>query len=348
MLFKPTVVQLRGVDNKLYTLAGEGNDPAAVLLQPGAKGLDAPAFTIHADEYPSIDGGFLRFARAGIREVFLPLKIIAPNRPELMKLKREFIASLNPTKGMVQLLFTEYWQPSPKEDLFEAEPTKQLTCFYVSGMEGGEGSDSDGVHWSTYGLVLRAPDPYFHALFRTHASFIRYDVLRPFIPQAGANPFLSADGTQPGEGMALSSEPEWITTQVLSSIGDAAVQPRWTIRGPLNSTFSLRLHGDDGEAVKTLRMKQSVSLTADQVLTIETARGELDVFRQAADGTGPRTPMWNHFDIASDMWALQPGDNQVSLQIDQPAGLTPEEQEAWLANNQPVVALSYLPAYLGI
>lgn len=346
MLFYPTVVQLRGVDNRLYTLAGSGNPETAILLQPGAKGLDAPAFTIYADEYPAIDGGFLRAARAGIREVFLPLKLIAPTRPELMKLKRAFIASLNPTNGLLQLLTTEYGQPTSGGPL-EAETTRQLTCFYVSGVEGGE-SSSDGVHWSTYGLVLRAPDPYFRALFRTHASFVQYDALRPFIPEKGANPFLSVDGLTPGEGLALSTSPEWIATQVLSSVGDAAAQPRWTIRGPLNSTFSLHLHGADGAVVKSLRMKQPVSLTSDQTLTIETTRGELDVFRQAADGTGPRTPLWSHFDIASDMWALQPGDNQVSLQVDQPPGLTPEELKAWLASNRPVVSLTYLPAYLGI
>jgi hypothetical protein len=346
LLFQPTVVQLRGVDNKLYTLAGAGESPSAVMLQPGAKGLDAPTFVLYEDEYPAIDGGFLRHARAGIREVFLPLKISAPTRPELMKLKREFIASLNPTKGTVKLLFTEYGQPASGGPL-EAEPTKQLTCHYVSGMEGGENS-SDGVNLATYGLVLHATDPYFRTLFRTQASFVQYDVLRPFIPAEGANPFLSLDGVQPGAGLALSSNPEWITTQTLSSIGDAAVQPRWTIAGPLNSTFSLRLHDDNGNVIKSLRFYRPVSIPVGQTLTIETTRGEPDIYQQATDGTGPRIPMWSHYDVTSDMWALEPGLNQVSLQVDQPPGLTPEELENWLLMNRPVVALSYLPAYLGI
>ncbi|MEU7830381.1 hypothetical protein [Nonomuraea sp. NPDC049129] len=334
------------MDGRLYTLAGEGATSAAVLLQPGAKGLDAPSYTIYADEYPAIDGGFVRSARAGIREVFLPLKIIAPTRPAMMKLKRELITSLNPTKGFVQLLVTEYGQPASGGPL-EAEPTKQLTCYYVSGVEGGDGS-SQGVTWSSYGLILRAPDPYFRSLFRTEASFVQYDVLRPFIPAEGANPFLSVDGVAPGQGLTLSSNPEWITTQLLSSVGDAAVQPRWTIQGPLNSTFSLRLHDADGEVVKSLRFNRAVSLPHGQTLTIETTRGEPDIYQQASDGTGPRTPMWSRFDITSDMWALEPGPNQISLQIDQPAGLTPEELEAWLADNRPVIGLSYLPAYLGI
>ncbi|MGN9782767.1 hypothetical protein ACTMTF_15145 [Nonomuraea sp. ZG12] len=346
MLFQPTVVQLRGVDNKLYTLAGAGESSAAILLQPGAKGLDAPTFTLHEDEYPAIEGGHLRSARAGIREVFLPLKISATTRPEMMKLKRDFIASLNPTQGLVKLLFTEYAQPSLEGPL-EAEPTKQLTCYYVSGMEGGEDA-SDGVNWSTYGLILHATDPYFRALLRTNVSFVHYDTLRPFIPDVGANPFLSLDGLTPGEGLALSTNPEWITTQLVPSIGNAEVRPRWTIRGPLNSTFSLRLHNAAGEVVKELRIHKPVSLGPDEVLTIETTRGELDVFLQAVDGTGPRTPLWSHFDISSDMWGLKPGDNQVTLQVDQPPNLTPEELEDWLVLNRPVVSLSYLPAYLGI
>ncbi|WP_431911718.1 hypothetical protein [Nonomuraea jabiensis] len=345
MLFKATVVQIRGVDGQLYTLAEEGHTPdsAAILLQPGAKGLDAPSFTTYADEYPAIDGGFVRASRASMREVFLPLKIIAPTRFEMMRLKRRFIASLNPTRGLVQLLTTEYTQVTPKDPL-EAEPVRSLKCFYVSGMEGGE-SSSDGIHWATYGLILRAPYPYFQSLVRTDVSFVRYETLRPFI---GEGSFLSLDGTTPGAGLGISSDPTWITSLTINNPGEVLVYPRWHIRGPLNTTFSIHLHDVEGNVAKALRFFKPPGLLADETLIVEMARGEIDIYKSKTDGSGPKTPMWWAYDITSDMWPFQPGDNSVSLVIDKPTGMTPEQEAEWLTSNSPTMSVSYLPAYLGI
>jgi hypothetical protein len=353
VLFQPTAVQLRGVDSQLYTLAGEGNPTSAVLLQPGAKGLDAPDFTIVADEYPAIDGGFVRNARAGIREIFLPLKIVAPTRPEMMRLKRRFIAALNPTRGLVHIVFTEYTQYSAGGP-WEAEPARQISCFYVSGAEGGEGS-SNGITWASYGLVLRAPDPYFRGLARIATGFVRYDKLSPFIPEGAANPFLSVDGLTPGQGLILSSDPVWITTQVVSNVGEVPAQPRWQIAGPLDATFSLRRRDPATGAVKALRFNKPVALTNDEALIIETAKGDLSIYKERRniykarlDGGGPRTPMWPLFDITSELWGLESGDNIVELAIDKPPGMTEPQERDWLSRNRPVVSLTYLPGYLGI
>ncbi|MFI6319753.1 hypothetical protein ACIBG8_19620 [Nonomuraea sp. NPDC050556] len=333
------------MDNKLYTLAGEGNDATAVLLQPKAKGLDAPSFTINADEYPAIPGGFVRSVRAGIREIFLPLKIVAPTRPEMMRLKRKFIASLNPSQGLVSLIVTEYTQYSPGGP-WEAEPARQLTCYYVSGAEGGEES-SAGVNWTTYGLVLRATDPYFRGLARATASFVRYGKLSPFIAETGSQ-FLSPDGVTPGDGLVLSANPEWITSQVVTNVGEVAAQPRWWIEGPLASTFSIHLADLATETARTLRFNKPVTLTTDDAIFIETAKGELDIYKQRKDGNGPRTPLWGAVDITSELWALESGENIVELAIDKPPGMTPAEELDWLSRNRPVVSLSYLPGYLGI
>lgn len=348
MLFKPTVVQLRGVDGSLFTLTDESISGAAILLQPGAKGLDAPSFDVKADEYPAIDGGFYRFARARIREIFLPLKITGTTRAEMMKLKRRFIASLNPKKGVVTLQTTEYAKVG---GLLVAETPRVISGFYVSGMEGGEGSEN-GIHWSTYGLVLRAPHPYFQHPSRTHAIFQAYDTLRPFLDPTG--PFLSPNGTTPGKGLSLSSNPVWMESLDLYNPGDVETQPRWEIRGPLESRMSMVRKDVEGTVLEELRFSEPVAVSPEQVLIIETTKGAQMVRRYQAATIGteydPRLgdPMWWALDVSSAMWALQPGSNLVSLVIEKPPNLTTEQEAAWPASNRPNVAVSYKPSFMGI
>ncbi|MER7208534.1 hypothetical protein ABT340_15795 [Streptosporangium sp. NPDC000239] len=351
MLFKPTVVQLRGVDGALFTLTDESFSGAAILLQPGAKGLDAPAFDVKADEYPAIDGGFYRFARAPIREIFLPLKITGSSRAEMMALKRRFIASLNPKRGLVTLQTTEYAEVA---DLLVAEVPRVLTCYYVNGMEGGESSE-DGVHWATYGLVLRAPHPYFQHANRAFATFQTYGVSRPFInPPEGAAPFLSIDGVTPGQGLALSPTPVDTDTIDLEYVGDVEAQPRWEIRGPLTSRLSLVLKDVNDNVVQELRLTAAIPISSSEVLVIETARGAQFIrVYPARDIGADYDPLqgksaWQALDITSAMWALQPGVNRVSLVIDKPTGMSPEQETAWQAANRPNVVASFLPSFMGI
>ncbi|SFI81696.1 Phage tail protein [Streptosporangium canum] len=351
MLFQPTVVQLRGVDGSLYTLTDEGSTGAAVLLQPGAKGLDAPAFDTKADEYPAIDGGFYRFARAPIREIFLPLTITGTTRAEMMALKRRFIASLNPKRGLISLQTIEYTQVGKS---LVAETPRAITGYYVSGMEGGEGTE-DGVHWAKYGLVMRTPHPYFQHTSRAIATFQVYDLVRPFVdPPEGAQPFLSVDGTTPGKGLGLSSTPIWVNDIDLENPGDVEAQPRWEIRGPLSSRLSLVRKDDDGNTVAELRLSASLTIATGEVMVIETTKGSQYIRIYPAreigieyDPLGGRS-MWWALDIASDMWALQPGLNHISLVIDKPTGMTPEQETAWEAANQPNVVATYLPSFMGI
>ncbi|MEO3860119.1 hypothetical protein [Acrocarpospora sp. B8E8] len=351
MLFKPTVVQVRGVNGELFTLTDESISGAAILLRPGAKGLDAPSFNVLADEYPAIDGGFVRFSRATIREIFLPLTITGSTRPEMMALKRRFIAALNPKKGLVSLQTTEYAEVG---GLLVAETPRALTCFYVSGMEGGEGTD-DGIHWAKYGLVLRAPNPYFQHPNRAQGRFQIIDVLRPFLdPPSGATPFLSIDGVTPGKGLGLSSDPLWVDTLDLENPGDAECQPRWEIRGPLSSRMSIVLKDDEGNVVNELRFTESITIAPNQALVIETTKGSQFARLYPAGETGDEydptqgDSMWWALDVTSDLWPIQPGLNHLALQIDKPEDMTPEQEATWTAANQPLVTVSYFPTFLGI
>lgn len=347
-MLRPTVVQVIGVDGRTYTLTDESFSGPSILLQKGAKGLDAPPFVTHADEYPAIDGGFVRFSRASIREIYLPIKIVGATRDQMMRLKRRFIASLNPKRGMVSLQVTEYTRSG---GVWVAELPRAISCYYVSGLEGGEGQDGN-YHWATYGVVLRAPDPYFHHLTRSIGTFLSYDIIRSFF---GA-PFLSPDGQAAGAGLALSTDPVWTDEVMVHNAGDVESQPRWEIRGPVRDRMSMQLLAEeDGAVLAEMRFREPITVRPDQVLVIETKHGRQSVrlydepkeIGSDYDPTEGRS-MWWAFDVGSQMWALQPGWNRIRLAIEKPAGLTSEEEEQWRAANMPDAAVSILPRFMGV
>lgn len=343
-MFRPTVVQLEGVDGELYTLTEETFSGPAVFLYKTPKGLDAPQFDVVADEYPAIDGGFFRFSRAPVREIFLPLKVVGTTRAQMLAMKRKLIKSLNPKKGPVTLQAVEY------DDNGVAGTPRVLSCYYVKGMEGGEGDDGH-LSWATYGLVLRAMRPYFQARSRSFSNFLVTDA-RPFLDPE--TPFLSLDGETPGGGLRLSSNPTWVTEVTINNPGDVETQPRWEIRGPLNSRMSLVKLDDEGVVVEELRLAEPVSLTDDQVLVIETTHGSQFVRRYLAQEVGfeysptDGESYWWAYDLTSPMWALDPGENRVGIRVDKPSGMSPEEEAAWEAANRPSVTVSFLPTYMGI
>ncbi|WP_371784693.1 hypothetical protein [Streptosporangium subroseum] len=318
MLFEPTVMQLLGVDGTTYTLSEEYSTESSIMLRRGAKGLDAPTYNVMADEYPAIDGGFVRYARATIREIFLPVTIYGTSRHEMLALKRRFIASLNPKKGLVQLQSTEHTPLSGDE--LVAEPVRSITCFYASGMEGGEGDDN-GHHWATYGIVLRATHPYFQHLTRTQDTFVN-----------------------PASGGVLA----------LDNTGDEETQPRWEIVGPLNSRISMLRTDGAGTILDEMRFDAAFTLAEGEVLVIETAKGVQSIRRYPeVNPDGIYDPaegdsMWFAFDVASPMWAVQPGLNHLELLIDMPSDMSSEELAAWVAANQPEITVSFLPSFLGI
>lgn len=349
MILKPTVMQIRGVDGALYTLTDDNFDGPGIYLQSGAKGLDAPSYDTKSDEYPAIDGGFFRFARASVREIFLPIKIVGDTRPEMMALKRRFIASLNPKRGLVTLQSTEYRE---RKGMWLAETPRVISCYYVSGMEGGEGTDGN-YHWATYGLVLRAPDPFFRHPSRSIRSFLTIEVSRSFFGPEGSN-FLSLDGQTPGQGLRLSTSLVWVPDLDLYNPGDELSQPRWIIQGPLNSRMSMVRRDEDGNVLEELRFSQAVTLTPEQVIVIETTKGQQFARKYPVQPAGTEydptegESVWYSIDVSSPMWAIHPGWNHIGLVIDKPDGMTPEEEALWQASNRPAVTVSYYPTFLGV
>lgn len=137
---------------------------ACIAILPGPTGLDAPPVQATVTEYAGMDGGGLAKVRATSRRITLPLLLWAPTRPELLAMKRSFVAALVAGRGPCMLRVAE------------ADGTaRSIRVHYTGGMEGDEGTDAAGLAYIRYGLQLTAPDPYLYGderteTFRVHGA----------------------------------------------------------------------------------------------------------------------------------------------------------------------------------
>lgn len=121
------------------------------IIQPGAKGLDMPAYAIAQDESPGIDGYAVRQVRAQGKEVSFPIAIWAQDsRAAYLQRRRQFIRSLNPKRGAGTLTLT---QPDGA--------ARSIGAIYTGGLEGDESRDASGARWCMTVITFAAPSPYW-------------------------------------------------------------------------------------------------------------------------------------------------------------------------------------------
>lgn len=180
------------------------------LLQPGAKGLDMPAYAFLQDESPGIDGYALRDVRAQGKEVILPMAFwMNDNRAAYLARRRAFIKSLNPKRGVGTLTLTQ-----PDGD------TRTIGAYYASGMEGDESLDAAGERWCINAITFGVPSPYWTGAgvsieWKAGAS----GTFLPFLPLTV------------GDSQALGAV-------TVDNDGDDVAYPVWTVTGPA-TTISL-------------------------------------------------------------------------------------------------------------
>lgn len=253
-----------------------------IITLPGIKGFDAPPFQLSYDEQPALDGGYARHVRATSREVFVPLLLFADSRPDLLALKRGFLAALNPTYGPCRITVTEGDASS-----------RFLDAYYVSGAEGDEGQDNAGFVWIKYGLVFRAMDPYWYSGRTVERTFQAVgEELRPFF----SNPFF---GLNINRTYSLNQETR------LTVSGDVEAWPEWTITGPMDQATFTRIDAD-GEASFTL----DTSLATGDTVYIDTRPGRKQVTLLS---TGQN--LWDSLGANPHLWSVKPGENIVRIEI---------------------------------
>jgi hypothetical protein len=182
----------------------------AIVLQPGASGLDMPPYELHTDDSPNLDGAIYRGARAAARPVLLPLYVYGIDRQTFLAFKRKLANALNPKNGYCVLTFIE-----------QDGVSRRLQCYYMSGMEGSETVDAAGFTWISYGIQLTAVDPWFYGDVKLDAHW-SFGQSYPLL----ANPFLP---------LKLSSGTPASGSLIVENPGDIEAWPVWTITGPLKS-----------------------------------------------------------------------------------------------------------------
>ena len=174
------------------------------VLQPGAKGLDMPAYNFTQDESPGIDGYAIRQVRAGGKEIALPSAFWADDsRAAYLTRRRTLIRSVNPKRGDGTLTVTQ------------ADGTaRTISARYTSGLEGDESLDAAGARWCMGVLTFACPSPFWlGAEVTTEWRAAVSGTFFPFLPLTVGN------------------------SQVLGSVtvdndGDDNAFPIWTITGP--------------------------------------------------------------------------------------------------------------------
>jgi phage-related protein len=121
------------------------------VLQPGAKGLDMPAYNFTQDESPGIDGYAIRQVRASGKEIALPIAFWADDsRAAYLARRRTLIRSLNPKRGLGALTVAQ-----------SDGTARTIGACYSAGLEGDESLDAAGARWCMGVLTFACPSPFW-------------------------------------------------------------------------------------------------------------------------------------------------------------------------------------------
>ncbi|MGN7135802.1 phage tail domain-containing protein [Streptomyces pseudogriseolus] len=281
-----TVTGNNGQGEEIPLTVFSGREWPAIIMQPGATGLDMPPFALFSDDSPNLDGSIYRSARAASREVMIPVYLYGVDRQTINGLKRKLFQALNPKRGYCVLKFTE-----------GNGRTRYLTCYYKGGMEGSESTDTAGFTYAKYGLTFTAMDPWFYQ-DRFETITWNFGEGEPLLSTTAAFfPMRIANGVmgRPGENLTISNP------------GDIEAWPIWHLHGPIKS---FTLTSSNGETIKGNAPSDGSDLvTADRVLTIDTRPGKKTV----KDDQG--TNYWAKLATNPQFWSVEPGDNEAQVSV---------------------------------
>lgn len=267
-------IPLTGFSNSLWP---------GIIMMPGATGLDAPPFELHADDSPNLDGGIFRDARAVAREIMLPVYLYGIDRRTVRDLKTRLVSSLNPKKGYCILKMVEG----------DAVP-RYLRCYYKAGMEGSEAQDDAGFTWKKFGIQLTAYDPYFYSDDVQVAQWSFGD----------GEPFLSTTSFLPlhlNVGVVGGSQVD------IYNPGDIEAWPQWELTGPIKgfqfvspdgAKFGIAAPGDGSDVIPLNR-----------TLKVDTRPG----YKTLRDDQG--TNYWPKLDANPELWPIPEGQSTCTVSI---------------------------------
>ncbi|MEU1457630.1 phage distal tail protein [Streptomyces avermitilis] len=161
---------------------------------------------------------------------------------------------------------------------------RSIEAYYVSGAEGDFGQDTSGLHWQTVGLTFSCPSPYWlgAAVHQEYAAGATGNFF-PVLP-------------------VKVRDSQVLGNTTIDNPGDATSFPVWTIHGP--ATSAVVTNNTTG-----LSFSVTASLGSSDVLVVDCRER---VQTAALNGT---TNWWPNLATDSDLWGLEPGENDVSLTL---------------------------------
>jgi len=255
-----------------------------IFMMPGATGLDAPPFELHADDSPNLDGGIFRDARAVAREIMIPIFLHGVDRKTVRELKSRLVSALNPKKGYCVLKFIEG----------DATP-RYLKCYYKGGMEGSETEDQSGFTWKKYGLQFTAYDPWFYSDDIQVAQW-EFGSQEPFLSDTEPfYPFRINTGTLSGDEVNIHNP------------GDVEAWPRWELSGPIKA---FEFTGPDGKSFGIAPDGNGADVIASgRTLIVDTRPG----FKTLRDDQGAN--YWPLLMENPELWPIPEGDSTCTVSV---------------------------------
>lgn len=276
----PTPAPLNGSDvtwtspaGKVTLLSNWQSFNKGVLVRKGLLGLGMPDYTFYTDQSPAYDGEIVRGVRANPKEITIPVHVYGRDRPECLDVFHELVDDFDPQLGMGQIKISE------------ADGSyRTIGAYYSSGLEGQDDDDAWGRTWMSAAIVFRVPTPFWEGeeyhitweLSGTPGSFY------PILPLKVKNSQLVGEVTAANKG-------------------NVRAFPIWESTGPYTN-FTAENQTTDK------RFFIDKALILGDTSVVDTRQGIKSAY---LNGT---TNLWEWMDIdSSELWALEPGDNDVVL-----------------------------------
>lgn len=187
------------------------------IRMPGATGLEMPPYEHIGGKIPGVAGGVLLDTRVDVRPVFLPIHL-STGSDHLAFLRQIALLRrlVDPTIGQFKVI--------GRTDLGERE----MHVTYVSGLEGIDSIDMQGLTWAKFGIAGNAYEPFAMAREARTLEFRMAPAGNPFLGVAG--------GTDaPWPEIALSSGSVIGSGMDVTIDSDVEVWPTLELVGPMDS-----------------------------------------------------------------------------------------------------------------
>lgn len=258
-----------------------------LVTMKGMSGFDAPPVEIFWDELSGLDGGLYRDSRVVSRELFIPLALWATSRPNFLALKRDLLARFSPARGLGRILMTEGDNTS-----------RYIDCRYTGGAEGSYSEDEAGFFWQKFGLTFRALDPFWYDSTPQQVNWTAESAeLKSFF----------GDGVEPFFGIRLNPSRSINGVTPVTSLGDYATWPTWSITGPVEGVTVAVTGASTGS------FQLNVSLGTGEVLYVDTRPSKRRILKLDTPPVLTGQNFWSVLEPGHSFWPLEPGLNEITL-----------------------------------